>query len=112
MTPEKREFPNWANRDRQRDLEWIRQNLPIFWPVAIATYKEIGRGAIVIDTTSKPTGEGHPFGYIPQELVEQEDDEDIKRLVKEYDPEKDLVLVLLKANDRVSSYRIHLPLKK
>jgi len=90
-------------------MNWIRENLHVFLPSATVAFAEFGRGAIVVDTTSRPTGEGHPFGYFPQEMIEEGDDEDIKRMVKEYDPEKDIVIVMLKENDKMSTYRIHLP---
>lgn len=110
MTAEKkRPIPEWARRERGEDLRWIGENLHVFWPAAQAAFAELGRGAIVVDTTSQPTGEGNPFGYYPQEMIEAKDDEDIKRMVREYDPERDLVIVLLKAEERMSSYRVHLP---
>ncbi len=59
-----------------------------------------------MDTTSRPTGEGNPFGYFVQEIVEQEDDEDIKRMVREYNPNEELVIVLIKSQDRTSTYRV------
>ena len=60
----------------------------------------------MVDTTSRPTGEGHPFGYFPREVVEEQGDEDTQRLVREYDPPTEFVSVLLKIQDRVSSYRL------
>lgn len=106
MTPEKREFPDRAQQERQHDLEWIGENLPIFWTAAKNSFKTMGRGAIVVDTTSQPTGEGNPFSYYPQEIVEKGEEEDIKRMVKGYDPEKELVIVLLKKEKRRSTYRL------
>jgi len=90
-------------------MKWIKENLHVFLSAATAAFAEYGRGAIVVDTTSRPTGEGHPFGYFPQEIVEEGDDEDIKRMVKEYDPEKDIVIVMLKPDDKMSTYRVKLP---
>ncbi len=59
-------------------MAWISENLHVFWPAATEAYVAQGRGAIIVDTTSQPTGEGHPFGYFPQSFVEEHDDEDIK----------------------------------
>ena len=103
---ERGRFPAWAETGRAGDLGWIRENLHVFWPAAEMGYEELGRGAIVVDTTSRPTGEGHPFGYLPQEKVEETADEDAQRMVREYDPAWELVTVLLKSHDRVSVYRI------
>jgi len=103
---ERGRFPAWAERERARDLAWIRENLHVFWPVAQRAYDELGRGAIVVDTTSRPTGEGHPFGYLPQEKVEETGDEDAEPMVREYDTTWEMVTVLLKPQDRVSVYRV------
>jgi hypothetical protein len=106
MKGERKEFPDWANQDRQGDTEWIGENLHVFQPAASNAFKEYGRGAIVVDITSRPTGEGDPFGYFPQELVEAYEDEDINRMVREYNPEAELVVVLFKSENRTSTYRI------
>ena len=74
--------------------------------MATAAFVKQGRGAIVVDTTSQPTGEGNPFGYFPQSVVEERDDEDIKRIVREYDPDREFVVVMLKPDDRTSTYRV------
>ncbi len=108
MTVEQDQIPDWARRDREHDMEWIRENLFIFWPAATEAYVKTGRGAIVVDTTSRPTGEGHPFGYFTQAFVEERDVEDVKRMVREYDPDQELVVVLLKADDHISTYRIQI----
>lgn len=107
MNPERRQIPEWARRERQSDLAWIRENLHVFTPAAKEGYNEIGRGALVVDTTVQPIpGGGHPFGYFSQEQINEYDDEDIKRLVKEYNPPSELVIVMLKPEDRTSSYRV------
>lgn len=80
----------------------------VFWPAATMAFEDQGRGAIFVDTTSRPTGEGHPFGYYPQGLIEDGADEDVKRMVREYDPGREVVIVLLKSEDHTSTYRIHL----
>jgi hypothetical protein len=50
---------------------------------------------------------GHPFGYFPQEVIEQQGgDEDTQRLVREYDPSAEFVTTVLKPQDRISSYRL------
>ncbi len=108
MTPENKSggTPEWARRQRQRDLEWIGGNFHIFWPVAIAAFEDQGRGAIVVDTTSRPTGDGNPLAYVPKAAVDAKDDEDIKRMVREYDPATEFVVVLLKSAGRTSTYRV------
>ena len=99
-------LPEWAEQDRDGDLAWIEENVHVFWPAAQEGYETYGRGAVVVDTTSRPTGEGHPFVYFPQEMIEQTGDEDAQRMASEYDPTGEFVAVLLKIEDRVSSYRL------
>ena len=103
----RRSVPEWAKKERAGDLAWITENLNVFWPAAHQGYTNLGRGALVIDTTTQPAEEaGHPFGYFPQKAIEQQGDEDTRQLVSEYDPAGEFVTVLLKTHDRVSSYRV------
>ena len=106
MAREFDKIPDWGWRERKGDLQWIVQNLHVFWTMATAGLQEHGRGAIVVDTTSRPTGQGHPFGYFPQESAAQFGIADIDRMVREYDPESELVTVLLKPAGRTSTYRV------
>ena len=69
----------------------------------------MGRGAILVDTTSRPTGEGNPFIYLAQGGVKEIADEDLQRMVERYDPSEELIISLLKRRDRISTYRIQLP---
>lgn len=107
MAPENKRIPEWAQRERQADLAWIAENLDVFWTAATTAFDEAGRGAIVVDTTVQPIPDvGHPFGYFSQEQVEQQANEDTTRMVTEYDPEHEFVVVLLKRDDRISTYRV------
>jgi len=107
MTPEKPSMPDWARRERQGDLGWIAKNFDAFWMAASVAFGDAKRSAIVVDTTSRPIlGAGHPFGYFPQERIEEQGDEDTGRIVAEYDPIREFVVVLLKRDDRASTYRV------
>src|SRR5688572_11246831 len=106
---DRRNFPNWAERERGGDLSWIRDNLQVFWPLAQRGYEKVGRGAVVVDTTDlvvHPGGMGHPFGYLDQETITQQGDEDTQRMVGEYEPNEEFVSVLLKPQERQSTYRV------
>lgn len=101
------EIPDWARRERLSDLVWIGENLHVFWPAAQQQYQEQGRGALVVDITVKVGERGvHPFAYASQEMIEEGDDDDLQRLVREYVPEREMVVTLLKPEERVSSYRV------
>ena len=107
MTPERPTIPDWAQLEREADLEWIDENLELFWTTASSSYKEVGRGVIVVDTINQPVHEaGNPYRYSPKELVETNDDEDINRMMVEYDPDREFVVVFLKPEDRTSTYRV------
>jgi hypothetical protein len=100
-------LPEWAREERQRDIAWIAENMHIFRTAAITAYRDGGRGAIVVDTTSLPVeGAGHPFGYYLRATIEITGDDDVKRMVREYQPEQEFVIVLLKPEERTSSYRV------
>jgi len=60
-----RRFSSCAKRERACDLGWTSEHVEVFWPVVQQGYEEHGRGAIIVDTTQRPTGEGHPLGYLP-----------------------------------------------
>ena len=103
---DRRHLPAWAERERLGDLAWIGENLQVFWPAAQKAHEDLGRGAIVVDTTSRPTGEGNPFAYLTQDVAGRTGDGDLQRMVGEYDPQEELVISLLKAYNRVSTYRV------
>src|SRR2546421_1002583 len=110
--PERRHrppIPDWAERERHSDMAWLAENLHVLWPAAQAAAAEVGRGTITVDTTVHPPGKGHPFYYLTQEQVNELGDLDALRMVGEYDPTWELVTMLLKSEERVSTYRIGVP---
>lgn len=104
--PDGRRFPSWAEAEWGSDLAWISENLHLFWPVAHQGHEENGRGAIVVDTTQRPTGEGYPFGHFKQAIVAQTGDDDSQRMVRDCDPSWEMVTVVLKTHDPTSTYRV------
>lgn len=101
-------LPEWARRERAVDLRWLQENLHILWPAADQSYKEQGRGAIVVDTMSRPTGAGNPFYYLPAESIAALHQADAVRMVNEYDASWELVAMLLKPAV-ISTYRVGVP---
>jgi hypothetical protein len=57
-------------------------------------------------------GAGHPFGYFSQERIEELGDEDTNCMVTGYDPAQEFVVVLLKPQDRASTYRLGVVARK
>ena len=111
---EQKKIPDWAKRERASDLAWIAENWHVFFPAAQMGFEQVGRGAIVTDTTilvKHPKGQSHPFGYVPAEEIYRMEWLDAIRIVREYDPSRELVTVLLKQG-RESTYRVAMPLQK
>ena len=107
MSPENFDMPEWAREDRESDMAWVRENLHVFWPLARDVFLENGRGAFVVDTTWQPEPEaGHVFGYFTKDSIDEGDNEDAKRMVREYKPAAEFVILLLKEEDRESCYRV------
>jgi hypothetical protein len=55
MTSETHSIPDWASRERESDLAWVQENRELFRAVASLGFEDVGRGAIVVDTTLQPT---------------------------------------------------------
>src|SRR4051812_15538625 len=110
--PERESRPQmaeWAARERLSDMAWIAENLPLFWPAEQAAYAALGHGAITVDTTDSASGDGHPYWYLTQEQLNELGDNDAVRMVAAYDPTWELVTMLLKIEERISTYRIGVP---
>ena len=106
MAEREKQEPDGAEQERLQDLNWIKQNVDVFWPTAQAMYPSFGRGALVVDVTNGYPDEVQAFGYLDQAGVDQSGEVDIKRLVREYEPREEFVTTLFKSDDRISSYRL------
>ena len=106
MPAENAKIPDWAQQERQTDFDWIQPNLGLFLFIATTAFDEHGRGAVTVDTTVQLPKIGHPMGYVTQEALAELEDEDINRLVRQYQPEREIVIVLWKEGDRTSTYRV------
>ena len=92
------------SQEHRRDLDWIEENSAVFWSTATVACEQIGPGAIVVDLSKPSKSGGYQFRYITQGEIELRD-EDLDSLLREYNPHREFVVVLLKSNDK---YRIHL----
>ena len=114
MSPEgnRRHIPEWAERERLSDLAWIAENIPQFWEAAQQGFEASGRGAIAVDTTVQPDPDkGNPMYYFSLDdvMLLPFVTEDEVRMVTQYDPSWQFVAMLLKEQERVSSYRVGVP---
>jgi hypothetical protein len=107
MTPERNNsIPAWSQRERWNDLAWIATHLPNFWSAASIAFAALGRGAIVVETAYHVPQGGHPAAYLTEEQIARYEDEDINRLITGYTPAEELVVILLKEQQRTSAYRL------
>ena len=98
--------------ERAEDLAWIQDNWHVLWPAAQRSFEAVGRGAVVIDTTTTivhKTGQGNPMFYLNEARIEQMQYPNSLRMVRGYNPESELVAMLLKSQQRVSTYRVLMP---
>ena len=102
-------MPAWAARQRLTDLVWIVENLHLLSLLAYEGYLIHGRGALIIDTSGRAAGVGHPCGFLAQEDIDSFCGEKERCQVARYDPEREMVTVLLKRDGGCSTYRIDLP---
>lgn len=103
--------PSAAEIERAREIAWVREHLEFFWSFASEEYQESGRGALVVDTNQVVEQEGeatHPILYLPQTdlgVYQWANQNEIVRMVGEYNPSWEFVTVLIKA-DSESAYRM------
>ncbi len=95
--------PDNKSGDRQRELAWVEQNRDIFWLISKVATDQVGRGSIVIDTTTQVPEGGHPIGFLA--LTENElQGNAVDNYMQSYDPNKEFVVTLLASEDRTTTY--------
>lgn len=105
------EIPDWATREREADIEWIRGNLHVFWPAAELAFEQFGRGALIVNTNTvvqHSEQQGNPIFYLPAEQIRAYGWLPAIQMVREYEPRWEFVAVLLKWQ-RESAYRVGVP---
>ena len=74
--------------------------------MALAEYNEQGPGIIIVHTFQFQDEGGHPYGYLPQTIVEKFGKAEITQKVREYDPQSEAIIMLLNSDYKESSYRV------
>ena len=93
-----------SSLEHRRDLDLIEENRAIFWLVATVACEQTGPVAIIVDLSKTSNDGGYLFRYMTQGEIELRDNH-LDRLLREYNPHREYVVVLLKTNDQI---RIHL----
>jgi hypothetical protein len=106
MSQERATISNW---ERNADLAWLAENLEVFCGAAQSGFEQAGRGALAIDLTNPLETGGYPAAYWPQSYVDEFASQAVARVVQTYDPENDVVIMLLKAGEKMSIYRLRKP---
>ena len=106
-----------AHSDRQAHMAFIQRNLDFLLAAAWQGYQAQGRGAICIDAdraVPDPVWAGGitPGLYLTRTMLGEQGmdwpDPDIKRMVRQYDPEKEIVVAILGGGDG-DYYRFGMP---
>lgn len=98
---------------RERHLAWLDRNAMTFAEDAPRPYLESGRGAYVVTTTTGPPILG-PLEYwtAVEELPDTEDGRHIARMIREYDPTTQVVVVFREPDYGVHAYRFSLTVRR
>lgn len=102
----KEQLTNWTSKEREVDLAWIAENLHILAPIAQADHHEWGRGLVFVNTDQISEKVECIYGYLTQSVIEEFESEETIQMVTEYDPQKEMVISLVKHQGRGSAYRI------
>jgi len=108
-----------AKADRQAHLHFIQRNLPLLATMAWDGYVKQGRGAIFIDgarAIEDPVWEGGltPGLYVTKRMLKHAGfpewpDPDIARMVREYEPTREVVVAILSEDGDADYYRFGTP---
>jgi len=93
--------------DQASNLKLIADNWEVLLPAAERAFEEHGRGTLLVDTT-RIENDGYPFQYVGLTFLPN-DDADCGRMVRTYDPEKEIVVSLFRSDGRVYSYLLGRP---
>jgi hypothetical protein len=103
-----------ADQLRQRHQQWLELNASAFATKASADYKESGRGAYVLDgTTWPPTFNALEYWPIAQRyFLTLKNGDDIERMIGEYDPARQFVIVIWEPGGITLAYRVNISIQR
>jgi hypothetical protein len=104
-----KEIPSLTNLNEkieEAELAWIRDNHTIFQSLAETEYDEKGRGFILVNTEPSSGYEGNSYWYLAQAVAEELEGDELKQMVRAYNPLSEFVLVLEKQNGGCSYHKV------
>ncbi len=102
-----------AKEHDDRDVAFIYHNQRMLAAMAWKGYQKHGRGILIVDETEKvyapglPPEQDTPVTYVPQQLISQHQGpwvEVIESIVKTYNPQTAIVLVIMRPDDKTGMY--------
>jgi hypothetical protein len=93
--------------DKAADLKLIADNWDVLLPAAERGFEENARGMVLVDTT-QIVNEGYPIRYVSLANI-PDDGSECGRMVRTYDPQKEVILSLFRSDGRVYSYTLGRP---
>lgn len=93
--------------DKASNLKLIADNWEVLLPAAERGFEEHGRGTILADTT-RTENNGHPIRYVSLAALPN-DDSDCGRMMRNYDPQREIVVSLFRPDGLVYSYKFGRP---
>jgi len=106
-----------GKQDRTAHMHFIQRNLDFLLAQAWDGYQRVGRGAVIVDADRAVPDPDWPGGITPGLYVSRKmlgeagmdwPDTDIKRMVREYDPDKEIVVAIIGGGDG-DYYRFGVP---
>jgi hypothetical protein len=93
--------------DKPADLKLIADNWDVLLPATERAFNEHGRGMLLVDTTRIESG-GYPFQYVKMADLPP-GGSDCERMVRTYNPEKEIIISLVRADGKIYSYELGRP---
>ena len=103
MSPESLNSPEEISSESQKDLDWINNNREILWLTATVAFEEIGYGFIAVDLRGQENETSNRFGYHSEDELDAKEEE-LQKLLQEYDPDREFIAVLWKDGGRSDIY--------
>jgi hypothetical protein len=106
MTKETSTLTDLNEKIHEAELAWINENHLIFQGLAESEYDEKGRGFILVNIDHSSEEDGDLYWYLAQAVAEELEDDELKHMVRAYDPLSEFILVLEKQNGVCSYHQV------
>ena len=94
-------------KQRQGDLQLIRDSWQTLWSSGRKQYRAAGRGALIILADKPPlSGQGYPIYWLSEAQLKAAGDADAMRMAGKYDPRKEIVVLVDHGKGGSSVYQV------